>query len=85
MAHSESTYDLGFVPKRIVFIKDEYFLRIDKERKIILKEFSDLDTNATSLDRNSVSQHFQEHWDHVDVIEHQYNQIDMWDISSQMI
>ena len=43
-----------FVAKRVVFLEDEYLLRRDSGSKVVLEEVPDPNTNATSLDENSV-------------------------------
>ena len=50
-----------FVAKRAVFLEDEYLLRRDSGSKVVLEEVPDLNTNATSLDENSVSENLQVH------------------------
>ena len=50
-----------FVAKRAVFLEDEYLLRRDSGSKVVLEEVTDPNTNATSLDENSVPESLQIH------------------------
>ena len=50
-----------FVAKRVVFLEDEYLLRRDSRSKVVLEEVLDPNTNATSLDENSVPENLQVH------------------------
>ena len=50
-----------FVTKRAIFLEDEYLLRRDSGSKVVLEEVLDPNTNATSLDENSVSESLQVH------------------------
>ena len=50
-----------FVAKRAVFSEDEYLLRRDSGSKVVLEEVPDPNTNATSLDENSVPESLQVH------------------------
>ena len=50
-----------FVAKGDVFLEDEYLLRRESESKVVLEEVPDLNTNATSLDENSVPENLQVH------------------------
>ena len=50
-----------FVAKRVIFLEDEYLLRRDSGSKVVLEEVPDLNTNATSLDENSVPENLQVH------------------------
>ena len=50
-----------FVAKRVIFLEDEYLLRRDSGSKVVLEEVLDLNTNATSLDENSVPKNLQVH------------------------
>ena len=50
-----------FVEKRAIFLEDEYLLRRDCGSKVVLEEVPDLNTNATSLDENSVPKNLQVH------------------------
>ena len=52
---------LIFFAKRVVFLEDEYILRRDSESKVVLEEVPDPNTNATSLDENSVLENLQVH------------------------
>ena len=47
-----------FVVKRVIFLEDEYLFRRDSGSKVVL-EFLDPNTNATSLDKNSVLKNLQ--------------------------
>ena len=50
-----------FVAKRFIFLEDEYLLRRDSRSKVVLEEVQDSNTNATSLDENSVLENLQVH------------------------
>ena len=50
-----------FVEKRAIFLEDEYLLRRDSGSKVVLEEVPDSNTNATSLDENSVPENLQVH------------------------
>ena len=50
-----------FVAKRVIFLEDEYLLRRDSGSKVVLEEVLDPNTNATSLDENSVPESLQVH------------------------
>ena len=50
-----------FVAKRVIFLKDEYLLRRNSGSKVVLEEVLDPNTNATSLDENSVPENLQVH------------------------
>ena len=50
-----------FVGKRAIFLEDEYLLRRDSGSKVVLEEVPDSNTNATSLDENSVPENLQVH------------------------
>ena len=50
-----------FVAKRDVFLEDEYLLRRDSGRKVVLEEVLDLNINVTLLDENPVPENLQVH------------------------
>ena len=50
-----------FLAKRVVFLEDGYLLRRDSGSKLVLEEGLDPNTNATSLDENSVLENLQVH------------------------
>ena len=50
-----------FFTKRVIFLEDEYLLRRDSGIKVVLEEVLDPNTNATSLDENSVPENLQVH------------------------
>ena len=52
---------LIFVVKRVIFFEDEYLLRKDSGSKVVLEEVRDSNTNATSLDENSLPENLQVH------------------------
>ena len=69
---------LIFVAKRAIFLEDEYLLRIDSGSKVVLEEVLDPNTNATSLDANSVPENLQVHTEAPRrLVEYRDNQIDM--------
>ena len=50
-----------FVTKRVIFLEDEYLLRRYSGSKVVLEEVLDPNTNAISLDENSVPENLQVH------------------------
>ena len=50
-----------FVAKMVIFLKDEYLLIRDSGSKVVLEKVLDPNTNATSLDENSVPKNLQVH------------------------
>ena len=50
-----------FVAKRAIFLEDEYLWRRDSGSKVVLEEVLVPNTNATSLDENSVPENLQVH------------------------
>ena len=50
-----------FVAKRAIFLEDDYLLRRDSGSKVVREEVPDSNTNATSLDENSVPKNLQVH------------------------
>ena len=50
-----------FFTKRVIFLEDEYLLRRDSGSKVVLEEVLDPNTNATSLDENSIPENLQVH------------------------